>query len=158
MKIIGIDPALIKTGWGVISVEKNTITYIASGTIKVNAKLPMAERLKGIHDELNKIISLYKPDEFAIEETFVNKNPATSLKLGQARGVAMLTGSLNGLQVFEYSPNFIKKCVVGAGKACKSQVMAMIKYILPVVELKGEDEADALAVAICHCNNRKVFG
>ena len=157
MKILGIDPALIKTGWGLISIEGNTINYIASGTIKVNAKLPMAERLKGIYEELNKIIALYKPDEFAIEETFVNKNPVSSLKLGQARGVAMLTGSLNNLEVFEYSPNFIKKCVVGVGKAGKGQVMAMIKYILPVVELKGEDEADALAVAICHGNNKKRF-
>jgi crossover junction endodeoxyribonuclease RuvC len=156
MKIIGIDPALIKTGWGVISIENNVIKYIASGTIKINPKLAMAERLKGIYDELNEIINLYKPDEFAIEETFVNKNPVSSLKLGQARGVAMLAGSLAELKVFEYSPNFIKKCVVGVGKAEKRQVMAMIKYILPSVELKGEDEADALAVAICHGNSREI--
>lgn len=155
MKIIGIDPALIKTGWGVISIEKNVIKYIASGTIKVNPKLPMAERLQGIYSELDRIIKLYNPDEFAIEETFVNKNPVSSLKLGQARGVAILSASLCGLKVFEYSPNFIKKCVVGAGKAEKRQIMTMIKYILPAVELKSEDEADALAVAICHGNNRE---
>jgi len=155
MKIIGIDPALIKTGWGVILSEGSSISYIVSGTIKVNPKLAMSERLKTIHFEIKKIIDLYKPDEFAIEETFVNKNPISSLKLGQARGVAMLTASLCGLKVYEYKPNFIKKCVVGVGKAQKQQVMTMVKYILPSVKLEGEDEADALAVAICHCNNKR---
>jgi crossover junction endodeoxyribonuclease RuvC len=157
MKIIGIDPGLIKTGWGIILNEKNELSYIASGVIKINPKLPMAERLGVIYSELKKIIEIYKPDEFAIEETFVNNNPISSLKLGQARGVAMLTASLCGLKVYEYSPNCIKKSVTGVGKAQKQQIMAMIKYILPVVNLKSEDEADALAVAICKANNKKIY-
>lgn len=153
MIIIGIDPGLIKTGWGVINKIDNQIKYIASGTIKTDPKLPLSERLNNVYEKLDELIKLHKPEQFAIEETFVNNNPLSSLKLGHARGVAILTASLNNVPVFEYSPNLIKKSVTGAGKAEKQQMVAMIKYIFPGICLKTEDEADSLSVAICHCNH-----
>lgn len=153
MKVIGIDPGLTVTGWGIVSRENNQISYISSGFIESSAKESTAQRLKKIHANLSRVVSEFKPDEFAIEKTFVNKNPLSSLKLGQARGVAILTASLHDLEVFEYAPNLIKKSVTGAGKADKRQVMTMIKFLLPSVQLKSKDEADALAVAICHCNS-----
>lgn len=153
MIIIGVDPGLIKTGWGIVSKNNNQIKYIASGTIKTNTKLPLSERLNNIHTKLDEIIKTYKPDNFAIEETFVNNNPISSLKLGQARGVAILTASLNNIPVFEYSPNLIKKTVTGFGKAEKHQIIAMLKYIFPTINLETEDEADSLGIAICHCNH-----
>lgn len=153
MIIIGIDPGLIKTGWGIIRKIDNQIKYIASGTIKTQPTLPLSERLHNIYSKVDELIKIYKPDEFAIEETFVNKNPLSSLKLGHARGVAILAASLNNLSVFEYSPNLIKKTVTGAGKADKQQMIAMIKYIFPGINLKTEDEADSLSIAICHCNH-----
>ena len=153
MIIIGVDPGLIKTGWGIIEKNFNEIKYIASGVIKTPTTIEMGERLKNIYEKLDTIIKTYSPDEFAIEETFVNKNPISSLKLGQARGVAMLTASLNNISISEYSPNLIKKSVTGAGKAEKQQMVAMVHYIFPKVEIKLEDEADSLCVAICHCNH-----
>ncbi len=153
MIIIGIDPGLIKTGWGVIRKINNEVKYIASGTIKTDVKLPISERLHNIFNNVDNLIKTYKPDQFAIEETFVNNNPLSSLKLGHARGVAILAASMNNLPVFEYSPNLIKKTVTGAGKAEKQQMVAMVKYIFPTVNLKTEDEADSLCIAICHCNH-----
>jgi crossover junction endodeoxyribonuclease RuvC len=153
MLIIGIDPGLIKTGWGIIEKNSNHIKYIASGVIKTSTSKRMEERLLNIYSKIDKIIKTYKPEHFAIEETFVNDNPLTSLKLGQARGVAILTGALNGLPVSEYSANLIKKTITGAGKADKIQVQQMIKYILPISNFETSDEADALAIAICHCNH-----
>jgi crossover junction endodeoxyribonuclease RuvC len=151
--IIGIDPGLIKTGWGVINKIDNQIKYVASGAIKTDVKMSIADRLRNIYIELTKIMEEYKPVNFAIEETFVNNNPLSSLKLGHARGVAILVGAMNNVPFFEYSPNLIKKSITGVGKANKNQMMAMIKYILPAVNLQTEDEADALSVAICHCNH-----
>lgn len=153
MIIIGIDPGLVKTGWGVIRKIDNQIKYVASGTIRTDTKLPLSERLHNIYSRVDELIKTYKPDNFAIEETFVNNNPLSSLKLGHARGAAILAASLNSVPVFEYSPNLIKKTVTGAGKAEKQQMVAMVKYIFPCVDLKTEDEADSLCIAICHCNH-----
>lgn len=153
MIIIGIDPGLIKTGWGVINKIDNQVKYIASGAIKTDTKLSLSERLLNIYNEVDKLIKTYKPDTFSIEETFVNNNPLSSLKLGHARGVAILAAALNNIPVFEYSPNLIKKTITGAGKAEKQQMVAMIKYIFPCVNPKTEDEADALCIAVCHCNH-----
>jgi len=153
--IIGIDPGLINTGWGIIEKIDNNIKYIASGTIKTNSNLCLSERLLNIYNMVSNLINTYKPQHFSIEETFVNKNPLSSLKLGQARGVAILAASLSKIQVFEYSPNLIKKSVTGVGKAEKQQICAMIRYIFPTIVLESEDEADSLAVAICHCNHIK---
>ncbi|MDD2839634.1 MAG: crossover junction endodeoxyribonuclease RuvC [Rickettsiales bacterium] len=153
MIIIGIDPGLIKTGWGVINKIDNQVKYIASGTIKTDVKLPLSERLLNIYNEVDTLIKTYAPKQFSIEETFVNKNPLSSLKLGHARGVAILAAALNNIPVFEYSPNLIKKTITGAGKAEKQQMIAMIKYIFPCANPKTEDEADALCIAVCHCNH-----
>lgn len=156
MIILGIDPALTKTGWGVISSLKNTISYIGSGTIKTNASEDLPTRLSYIHQEIKKVIETYNPSEVAIEETFVNQNPISSLKLGHARGVLILSAAMFDLKVYEYSSTAIKKAIVGVGRAEKNQVETMIKFLLPKSVAKTEDEADALAVAICH-NNNKIF-
>jgi crossover junction endodeoxyribonuclease RuvC len=155
--VLGIDPALIKTGWGVVRSVSNNLSYIASGTIVTDAKLPIELRLKNIFCEIDKIIKRYKPDCFSIEETFVNMNPTTSLKLGEARGVAILCGGMNNLPVFEYKPNLIKKSITGVGKATKSQIGMMVKCLLPQANLRTEDEADALAIAVCHINVNPSF-
>lgn len=153
-RILGIDPGLTHTGWGVISAKGNALSFVACGVISPNTKLEMPARLKILHDELEKIIALYKPDESAIEETFVNKNALSSLKLGQARGAAMLTLSLAGLSVAEYSANLVKKSVVGSGHAQKEQVAMMVKMLLPTSDAAKADAADALAVAITHAHHR----
>ncbi|MBR2141196.1 MAG: crossover junction endodeoxyribonuclease RuvC [Rickettsiales bacterium] len=153
MLVLGVDPGLIKTGYGVISLKNNNISYITSGTIFTDTSLPIENRLKNIYVNINNLIETYRPDFFSIEETFVNNNPTTSLKLGQARGVAILCAGVNNIPVFEYKPNTIKKSVTGVGKATKDQIGMMIKCLLPSVNLKTEDEADALAIAICHANS-----
>ena len=157
MIILGIDPALTQAGWGVISVHNNTISFIACGTIKTDAKQPLDVRLHHLHKTISEVIDLYKPDEVAIEETFVNKNAVSSLKLGHARGVLMLSAAIAGLKVYEYASTSIKKTVVGVGRAEKNQVGVMIKYLLPQAIVKSEDEADALAVAICHNSFRATY-
>ena len=149
MKIIGIDPGLNKTGWGVVEIQNNNFVYVGSGAIHNNVKLPICDKIKHIYSELEKILDLYRPDVGAIEETFVNKNPLSSLKLGHARGVAMLAMANFGLVVHEYSPNLIKKTITGAGKADKRQIGVMVKMLLPKSNVKTEDEADALAIAMC---------
>lgn len=155
MRIIGIDPGLTKTGVGIIDVAGNNISFVASETIYSDASEPFATRLNHFHNSLVKIIDIYKPNEAAIEETFVNKNPLSSLKLGHARGALILSLSLCQLPVFEYSTTAVKKAVVGVGRAEKQQIQMMIKILLPKSTFKTEDEADALAVAICHNNNSK---
>lgn len=152
-RIIGIDPALTKTGWGVIEFQNNNIKYIASGTIKTEASQPISNRLHYMHKELDEILKCYNPSDAAIEETFINNNPTSSLKLGHARGSLMLTLAINNIDVFEYSTTSIKKSVVGVGRAEKQQVFAMIKILLPLNKAQNEDETDALAAAICHINN-----
>ncbi|MBI1302005.1 MAG: crossover junction endodeoxyribonuclease RuvC [Alphaproteobacteria bacterium] len=156
MLILGIDPGLQKTGWGVISSEGNSLRYVASGLIKSDPKQDMAFRLAQLHHGLIAIIDQHKPAEAAIEETFVNQNPTSALKLGQARGVLMTVPALKGLSVAEYGANKIKKSVVGTGHAAKAQMGMMIRTLLPACGSISEDEADALAVAITHAHYRSI--
>ncbi len=151
--ILGLDPGLRHTGWGVVRQEDNRLSFVAAGRVNPDAGLPMAERLRVLSDELSRIIAAHKPDEAAIEETFVNKNAASALKLGQARGVAMLAPALAGLSVSEYSANKIKQTVTGYGHADKNQIQSMIKILLPGAGKLAADAADALAVAICHAHH-----
>lgn len=153
MRILGIDPGLQKTGWGIIDSEGHTLSYIACGLIKSTASKTLPERLAQIDEGMSAVIDQFNPDEAAIEETFVNNNAASSLKLGAARGVAMVVPARTGLIVGEYPANLVKKSVVGAGKAGKDQVGMMIRTLLPASGDIGEDEADALAVAICHAHH-----
>lgn len=150
--ILGIDPGLQKTGWGILRSKGNSLSYIASGLIRTNADDDMAIRLAHLHKELSAIITKWQPDEAAIEETFVNKNPASALKLGQARGVLLAVPALHGMPVAEYSANKVKKSVVGTGHAAKEQIGMMIKRLLPTCGILSEDEADSLAVAITHAH------
>lgn len=152
VKILGIDPGLQKTGWGVITVDGNRLQFIASGLIKTNAKADIAERLVALHEGLSIVIKLHTPNCAAIEETFVNQNPASALKLGQARGVLLAVPALHGLSVSEYGANKVKKSVVGSGHAAKQQMGMMIRVLLPTCGDISEDEADALAVAITHAH------
>ena len=154
--ICGIDPGLVNTGWGIISIQQNNLSFIASGVIVVNAKLPIEQRLKEIHLELKKIIDFYNPGEVAMEDIFVNKNNLSSLKLGYARGAAIAVIGLAQKSFFEYAPNLVKKAVVGRGKADKIQVQYMVNQILPKAKVTNEHAADALAVAICHANYRNM--
>lgn len=154
IRLLGLDPGLRATGWGLIDVDGNTLSAVANGTVKANDKLQMAERLHHIFSEIGKVIGAYQPGECAIEETFVNKNPTSTLKLGHARAAAMLAAAEAGLPVCEYTPNAVKKAVVGAGHAGKEQVASMVKMLLPGAAAESADAADALAVAICHAHHR----
>lgn len=153
MRILGIDPGLERTGWGVIDFTGNRLSFVAAGVIRSKATEVVAVRLTRIDQELSRIVAEFKPDTAAIEETFVNKNAASSLKLGQARGVAIVAPARAGLEVAEYSANSVKKTVVGAGHAAKEQVGMMIKVLLPTAGELAADAADALAVAICHAHH-----
>lgn len=155
MRVLGIDPGLERTGWGIIDHQGSRLSFVAAGVIKSKASETMAVRLCRIDAELTKIVEAYKPDTSAIEETFVNTNSASSLKLGQARGVAILSPARFGLEVAEYAANTVKKSVVGAGHAAKDQVGMMIKVLLPTSGELEADAADALAVAICHAHHYK---
>lgn len=155
MRILGLDPSLTSTGWGVIEVENNRLRHVADGFIPTSPKLPMAERLVIIHKALAQVIETYHPDEAAIEQVFLNDNPASTIKLGMARGVVMMAPALFNLSVAEYEPNKIKKAVVGVGKAAKQQVETMIKILLPGCKPQNNDSADALAIAITHNSYRK---
>lgn len=154
MRILGLDPSLLSTGWGIIEVESNKMKYIADGYIKTDAKMPIGDRLAVIHQTLNKVIETYRPDEAAIEQVFLNDNPTSTIKLGMARGVVILVPSLYNISVTEYEPNKIKKAVVGVGKAAKEQVETMVKVLLPGCKPKNNDSSDALAMAITHFNYR----
>jgi crossover junction endodeoxyribonuclease RuvC len=154
MIILGIDPGLQKTGYGVIHQEGNYIKALTYGTIKPPVSDPMSERLCFLHTELRAILEEFRPHQVAIEETFVNKNPVSTLKLGHARGALMMTPALLGIPVFEYGANKVKKSIVGAGHASKEQMLLMVKRLLPQLTLPlTEDSADALAVAICHSHH-----
>lgn len=150
MRILGIDPGLNITGWGVIEKTGTKLVFISCGMIKTQASLPLYARLAAIDKGLSDAVRNYSPDVAAVEETFVNRNPASALKLGQARGVCVLSPARHGLQVFEYGANLVKKSVVGSGHADKNQVGMMIKTLLPKSGKITADEADALAIAICH--------
>lgn len=154
MRLIGFDPGLRHTGWGVIETEGNRLRHVADGTIRPATAQGMAPRLRDMHDELAAVLAEFRPDEAAVEETFVNANPESTLKLGQARGVVLLAPALLGIPVFEYAPNRIKKAVVGAGHAGKKQVQFMVARLLPGCAASSADAADALAVAICHASYR----
>lgn len=154
MRLIGLDPGLRNTGWGVVAVRDNRLAHVADGVIKTNPKLALAQRLVELRDGLVEIMDRYKPDEAAVEETFVNTNPASTLKLGQARGIALLVPASDGIPVDEYPPNLVKKTVVGAGHAAKEQVQMMVRTLLPGCDVQSADAADALAVAICHAHHR----
>lgn len=156
MLILGIDPGLQKTGWGIIHSEGSKLQFRGCGLIKTMPADPLPARLAALHEGLAEIISLHKPDAAAIEETFVNKNPASALKLGQARGVLMAVPALHGLPTAEYSANQVKKSIVGTGHAAKQQIGMMIKTLLPTCGTINEDEADALAVAITHAHHRNL--
>ena len=149
---MGIDPGLRVLGWGVVECEGSRLRGITCGELTPSPDLPMAERLLALHEGLVAVIQQMKPDEVAIEETFVNKNPQSTLKLGMARGVAFFTPARLGLKVFEYAPNEVKKAVVGKGHAQKGQIQSMIAYLLPGMQVSSPDAADALAVAICHAH------
>ncbi|MCB1558653.1 MAG: crossover junction endodeoxyribonuclease RuvC [Alphaproteobacteria bacterium] len=153
MRILGIDPGLERTGWGIIESEGSRLSFLAAGAILSKSSESMAVRLSRIDRELSQIVEQWKPDSAAIEETFVNKNAASSLKLGQARGVAIVAPARAGLDVAEYSANTIKKSVVGVGHAGKDQIGMMIKVLLPTAGQLTADAADALAVAICHAHH-----
>ncbi len=154
MRVLGLDPGLRSTGWGVIVVEGNRLRHVAAGTVRAKTTLAIADRLAAIYDGVVRVIDEYRPDEAAVEEAFVNRNPSSTLKLGLARGVVLLAPARAGLPVGEYSANRIKKAVVGAGHAGKEQVAAMVRMLLPGAEPEGADAADALAAAICHAHSR----
>ena len=152
MLIIGLDPGLGTTGWGIVAKSGSRLSHIANGQIKTDPKAPLAERLVTLDRELADVILAYRPDSGAVEEVFVNTNPQSTLKLGQARGVCLLALARAGLPVAEYATRLVKKALVGTGGAEKAQVQAMLRVLLPGVKLAGADAADALAVAICHAH------
>ena len=155
IRILGIDPGLRRTGWGVIDVDGNRLIYVGCGSVESRESLPLSERLLAIHEGLLKVMSEHGPMEAAIEQTFVNKDGAGTLKLGQARGVAMLVPAMSGISVAEYAPNQVKKTVVGAGHADKNQIRVMLGVLLPKAQPATPDAADALAIAITHAHHRE---
>jgi crossover junction endodeoxyribonuclease RuvC len=154
VRIIGIDPGLRRCGWGVIDTIGNSLRFVASGTVTSDGDMDLASRLCQLHDGLAEVVHSYQPNEAAVEQTFVNKDAVATLKLGQARGIAMLVPARAGLPVAEYAPNAVKKSVIGVGHGDKKQIHMMLKILMPKVEFKGNDAADALAIAICHSHNR----
>lgn len=151
MRVIGLDPGLRRTGWGVIEVAGNRLSLVASGVAAIADRGGLALRLAGMFEEVAAVVERFRPDEAAVEETFVNRNPVSTLKLGAARGVVLLAPARAGLPVAEYAPNRVKKAVVGVGHASKEQVAAMVRHLLPGTAAEA-DAADALAVAICHAH------
>jgi crossover junction endodeoxyribonuclease RuvC len=154
IRLLGIDPGLQHTGWGVVESAGSHLRYVACGVASTDAAAPLAERLCTLHRALAALIAEWAPDEAAVEHTYVNKNPLAALKLGQARGVAMLAPALAGLPVAEYQAMEVKRAVVGTGHADKVQVAAMVKRLLPGAAIARADASDALAVAICHAHHR----
>ena len=155
IRILGIDPGLRRTGWGVIDVDGNRLMFVACGSVETKETLPLAQRLMAIHAGLSRVLGDFTPLEAAVEQTFVNKDGVATLKLGQARGVAMLAPAMQGLAVAEYAPNKVKKTVVGAGHADKNQIQMMLKILLPKADPASADAADALAIAITHAHHRQ---
>ncbi|MER8980689.1 crossover junction endodeoxyribonuclease RuvC [Mesorhizobium sp. M0870] len=155
IRIIGIDPGLRRTGWGIVESLGNSLRFIASGTVKSDDKAALATRLCQLHDGLADILHSAMPHEAAVEQTFVNKDAVATLKLGQARGIAMLVPARAGLVVAEYAPNAVKKAVIGVGHGDKKQIHMMVKVLLPKAVFDTEHAADALAIAICHAHHRQ---
>ena len=158
MRILGLDPSLTSTGWGVIEVNGNRLQYVADGFIPTDAKMPIEQRLEIIFHALCEVIETYKPEEAAIEKTFLNANPETSLKFSMARGVVILAAGHNGIPLFEFEPNKVKKALVGVGHADKTQIQTMIKILLPGCQPKNNDSADALAMAVTRSHYRTAVG
>ena len=155
IRIIGIDPGLRRTGWGVIDTLGSTLRFVASGTVRSDADADLASRLRQLHDGLAAVLRGQLPHEAAVESTFVNRDATATLKLGQARGVAMLVPALAGLSVAEYAPNAVKKAVIGVGHGDKKQIHMMVRVLMPKATFDGDDAADALAIAICHAHHRQ---
>ena len=155
IRILGIDPGLRRTGWGVIDVEGNRLMYIACGSVASDDKAALADRLVTLHAGLVRVVDEFRPAEAAVEATFVNKDASATLKLGQARGVALLAPASAGVTVAEYAPNLVKKTIIGAGHGEKAQIRVMIGVLLPKADPKTHDAADALAIAICHAHHRQ---
>ena len=155
IRILGIDPGLRRTGWGVIICEGNALAFVACGSVETRERGDLAERLVAIHDGLVRVMTEFSPDEAAVESTFVNRDGAATLKLGQARGIAMLIPARAGLPVSEYAPNLVKKTIVGAGHAEKTQIRMMVGVLLPKADPRSEDAADALAIALTHAQHRR---
>ena len=153
MLIIGLDPGLGCTGWGVIRAEGNRLSHVANGQVRTDPRSALPERLVRLEEELGRVIDAHQPGAAAVEEVFLNENPQSTLKLGQARGVVLLAAARRGLAVGEYAPRLVKKAVVGVGGAEKAQVHAMIQRLLPGVKVAGADAADALAVAVTHAHH-----
>lgn len=154
IRILGIDPGLRNTGWGLIEALGTRLSFVACGSVHSDGDLHLADRLRQLHDGLSAVIHAHRPDEVAIEETFVNKDARATLKLGQARGVAMLAPAQAGLPVAEYAPNLVKKTIVGAGHAEKDQIHMMVRVLLPKADPRSTDAADALAIALTHAQHR----
>jgi crossover junction endodeoxyribonuclease RuvC len=153
MKILGLDPGLGTTGWGLIEAQGNRLSHVANGELKTRTAAPLPERLADLARQLEALLAEHEPAAAAIEEVFVNKNPQSTLKLGQARGVALMIAARSALEVGEYAARLVKKAVVGNGNAEKVQVHAMVSRLLPGVAIAGPDAADALAVAITHAHH-----
>lgn len=159
MRVLGIDPGLRNLGWGVIDVQGARISHVANGICHSDGAVDsLAERLRSLHEQLTLVLRTYAPHTAAVEQTFVNKDAVATLKLGQARGIALLVPAQFGLHVGEYAPNHIKKTVVGVGHAAKQQVDHMVRLQLPGVQIEGPDAADALAIAICHAHHMQSQG
>jgi crossover junction endodeoxyribonuclease RuvC len=155
IRILGIDPGLRRTGWGVVAIEGNRLSFLACGSVASDDKAALSVRLVSIHDGLQQVVAAHAPDEAAVEATFVNRDAAATLKLGQARGIAMLVPALAGLPVAEYAPNLVKKTIVGAGHCEKVQIRMMVKVLLPKADPQSDDAADALAIAVTHAHHRQ---
>jgi crossover junction endodeoxyribonuclease RuvC len=155
IRILGIDPGLRRTGWGMVEIAGNRLGFLACGSVTTNDRDSLAARLLTIHDGLMRIVQEFRPDEAAVEATFVNKDAKATLKLGQARGIAMVVPAKAGLVVAEYAPNLVKKSIVGAGHGDKVQVRMMIGVLLPKADPSSDDAADALAIAVTHAHHRQ---
>lgn len=155
IRIIGIDPGLRRTGWGILEADGNALRFVASGVITSRAEAALADRLVDLHDGLKQIVDAHRPNEAAVEQTFVNRDASATLKLGQARGIALLVPARAGVAVAEYAPNAVKKAVVGAGHADKRQIRTMVRMLMPRADFDTDDAADALAIAVCHAHHRQ---
>jgi len=155
IRILGIDPGLRRTGWGVIDVEGNRLIYVACGSVASDDKAALANRLVALHTGLIRVVDEFRPAEAAVEATFVNKDASATLKLGQARGIAMVVPAKAGVPVAEYAPNLVKKSIVGAGHGDKAQVRMMVGVLLPKADPRSDDAADALAIAVTHAHHRQ---
>lgn len=156
IRILGVDPGLQRTGWGVVDSVGSSLSFVAAGTVRSNPSMSLAERLRVLHDGLSEVMHRHMPHEAAVEQTFVNKDAKATLKLGQARGIAMLVPALAGLGVSEYAPNQVKKTVIGVGHGDKAQIKLMVNMLLPRATFDSDDAADALAIAICHAHSRGI--